>query len=195
LKLSTKKVAIFGTSADPPSNGHKLIIEELSNIYDLVICYASNNPSKKHEENLFFRSLLLETLINNLSSNKIKFDQDISSPWAIETIKRCKKKYMCKYIDFVIGSDLLAEICLWKNIIEFLKEVKLLIIPREDFPINPKNINFIKNNFGRFEISKLKVPRISSSMIRMNKTYEGLPKSVISIIENNRLYNYPKINK
>ena len=61
------------------------------------------------------------------SSNKIKFDQDISSPWAIETIKRCKKKYMCKYIDFVIGSDLLAEICLWKNIIEFLRSYQTFL--------------------------------------------------------------------
>ena len=42
-----KRVALFGTSADPPTNGHKKILEELSKIYDLTISYVSNNPKKK----------------------------------------------------------------------------------------------------------------------------------------------------
>ena len=65
MKSNIQKVALFGTSADPPSNGHKKIIEELSKIYNLVISYASDNPSKKHSENLYFRSLLLKTLLKN----------------------------------------------------------------------------------------------------------------------------------
>jgi len=193
LKFKTEKIAIFGTSADPPSNGHKIILEELSKEYDLVISYASNNPSKIHKENLFFRSLLLKTLINNLKNKKIKFDQDISSPWAITTIKKCKEKYLCNYVDFVIGSDLLEEIHKWRNIIQILKEVKLLIVPRENFPINQENTNFITKNFGKYEISHLKIPKISSSMIRENQDYDGVPKSLISTIRVNNLYNISNI--
>jgi len=194
LKFKTEKIAIFGTSADPPSNGHKIILEELSKEYDLVISYASNNPSKIHKENLFFRSLLLKTLINNLKNKKIKFDQDISSPWAITTIKKCKEKYLCNYVDFVIGSDLLEEIHKWRNIIQILKEVKLLIVPRENFPINHENTNFITKNFGKYEISHLKIPKISSSMIRENQDYDGVPKSLISTIRVNNLYNPSNID-
>lgn len=193
MKFKTEKIAIFGTSADPPSNGHKIILEELSKEYDLVISYASNNPSKIHKENLFFRSLLLKTLINNLKNKKIKFDQDISSPWAITTIKKCKEKYLCNYVDFVIGSDLLEEIHKWRNIIQILKEVKLLIVPRENFPINQENTNFITKNFGKYEISHLKIPKISSSMIRENQDYDGVPKSLISTIRVNNLYNISNI--
>ena len=194
MKFKTEKIAIFGTSADPPSNGHKIILEELSKEYDLVISYASNNPSKIHKENLFFRSLLLKTLINNLKNKKIKFDQDISSPWAVTTIKKCKEKYLCNYIDFVIGSDLLKEIHKWRNIMQILKEVKLLIIPRENFPINPNNTDFITKNFGKYEISHLKIPKISSSMIRENHDYDGVPKSLISTIRVNNLYNQSNID-
>ena len=42
-------ISLFGTSADPPTIGHKKILEELSKIYNFTISYVSNNPSKKHK--------------------------------------------------------------------------------------------------------------------------------------------------
>ena len=188
MKKNYQKVALFGTSADPPTNGHKIIIEELAKIYNNVISYASNNPSKKHKENLFFRSLLLKTLISDFNVPGIYFDQDLSSPWAITSIKRCKKKYNHKKIDFVIGSDLLEEIFVWKNINKLLQEVDLLIIPREGYPINSNKLKLIRENNGRFIISLFKVPKISSSFIRKRIDYSELPNCLIPIIEKNNLY-------
>ena len=188
MKKNYQKVALFGTSADPPTNGHKIIIEELAKIYNNVISYASNNPSKKHKETLFFRSLLLKTLISDFNDPGIYFDQDLSSPWAITSIKRCKKKYNHKQIDFVIGSDLLEEIFVWKNINKLLQEVDLLIIPREGYPINSNKLKLIRENNGRFIISLFKVPKISSSFIREKIDYSELPNCLIPIIEKNNLY-------
>ena len=194
MKRNIQKVALFGTSADPPSNGHKKIIEELSKIYNLVISYASDNPSKKHSENLYFRSLLLKTLINDFNNPNISFDQDLSSPWAITSIRKCKKKYNLIDIDFVIGSDLLDEIIVWKNINELFKEANLFIIPRVDYPIKEKSLKSIKKLNGKFSISLFKIPKISSSNIRGNINYSGLPKCLIPIIEKNNLYScYKKI--
>ena len=65
---SQNKVALFGTSADPPTVGHKKILEELSKIYFAVITYASDNPKKIHRESIFFRSLLLNTLIDEINN-------------------------------------------------------------------------------------------------------------------------------
>ena len=42
-----KSIALFGTSADPPTIGHKKILEELSKIYAFTISYVSDNPQKK----------------------------------------------------------------------------------------------------------------------------------------------------
>ena len=47
-----KSIALFGTSADPPTIGHKKILEELSKIYAFTISYVSNNPKKKHIEDI-----------------------------------------------------------------------------------------------------------------------------------------------
>jgi len=189
LKRKIQKVALFGTSADPPSNGHKKIIEELSKIYNLVISYASDNPSKKHAENLYFRSLLLKTLINDFNNPNISFDQDLSSPWAISSIRKCKKKYNFIDLDFVIGSDLLDEIIVWRNINELFKEANLFIIPRINYPITEKNIKLIKKLNGRFKISLFQIPKFSSSNIRESFNYSELPKCLIPIIEKNNLYS------
>ena len=58
-----KSIALFGTSADPPTIGHKKILEELSKIYAFTIGYVSNNPNKNHIEDISILSNLLRTLI------------------------------------------------------------------------------------------------------------------------------------
>ena len=85
-----KSIALFGTSADPPTIGHEKILEELSKIYAHTICYVSNNPKKKHKEDIAIRSQLLKTLIEDLDDYKILFNQSITSKWAVESIKNCK---------------------------------------------------------------------------------------------------------
>ena len=189
MKFDTKnRIALFGTSADPPTIGHKKILEKLSNIYSCVITYASNNPKKKHKENIFFRNLLLKSLIKDINNPKIIFNQKISSQWAIESIEECKKIYPFSKIDFVIGSDLITEIFSWKNFDKIIHTVELLIIKREGYPIGSKTLKMLKTNKVIFEISSLNIPNISSSMVRLNNNYSDLPKSLIDIVKKNNLY-------
>ena len=105
-----KSIALFGTSADPPTIGHKKILEELSKIYAFTIGYVSNNPNKNHKEDISIRSHLLKTLIEDLDNPKILFNQSVSSQWAVESIKKCKRIYELKNLDFVIGSDLILSL-------------------------------------------------------------------------------------
>ena len=189
MKFDTKKrIALFGTSADPPTIGHEKILKELSDIYSCVITYASDNPKKKHKENIFFRNLLLKSLIKDINNPKIIFNQKISSQWAIESIEECKKIYDFSKIDFVIGSDLITEIFSWKNFDKIIHAVKLLIIKREGYPIEPKTLKMLKTNKVIFEISSLNIPNISSSMVRLSNNYSDLPKSLIDIVKKNNLY-------
>ena len=189
MKFDTKnRIALFGTSADPPTIGHKKILEELSNFYSCVIAYASDNPKKKHKENIFFRNLLLKSLIKDINNPKIIFNETISSQWAIESIEECKKIYPFSKIDFVIGSDLITEIFSWKNFDKIIRIVKLLIIKREGYPIGSKTLKMLKTNKVIFKISSLNIPKISSSMVRLNNNYSDLPKSLIDIVKKNNLY-------
>ena len=131
-----KSIALFGTSADPPTIGHKKILEELSRIYDFTISYVSNNPKKKHIEELSIRSHLLKTLNDDLDNPKILFNQKVSSQWAVESIKKCKGIYEFNNLDFVIGSDLIKDIFYWKNFDKIILEVSFFIILREGYPVD-----------------------------------------------------------
>ena len=123
-----KSISLFGTSADPPTIGHKKILEELSRIYDFTISYVSNNPKKTHIEDILIRSHLLKTLIEDLDNPKILFNQSVSSQWAVDSIKKCKEIYEFNNLDFVIGSDLIKDIFQWKNFDRITHEVSFLII-------------------------------------------------------------------
>ena len=186
-------IALFGTSADPPTIGHKKILEELSNIYAFTICYVSNNPNKKHKEDISTRSHLLKTLIKDLDNPKILFNQEVSSQWAVEAIKKCKKYYNFNSLDFVIGSDLTKDIFYWKNFNQINQEVRFFIILRDGYPIESNTLKMLETYKVKFKISTIKIPNISSSKLRSNFNYSNLPTSLIDIIKKNNLYESTKL--
>ena len=188
-----KNIALFGTSADPPTIGHKKILEELSKIYDLTICYVSDNPSKKHKENRSIRSHLLKTLIEDLNNPKILFNQSVSSQWALESIKKCKEIYEFNNLDFVIGSDLIKEIFYWKNFDKIILEVSFFIILREGYPVESNTLKMLETYKVKFKISTIKIPETSSSNFRLNFNCSNLPTSLIDIVKENNLYESTKL--
>ena len=188
-----KKIALFGTSADPPTNGHKKILEELSKIYAFTISYVSNNPNKTHKEDISIRSHLLKTLIKDLDNPKILFNQRLSSKWALESIKKCKEIYEFDNLDFVIGSDLIKDIFCWKNFDKIIKEVSFFIILREEHPVESNTIKMLETYKVKFRISNIKIPNISSSKFRLNFNYSNLPTSLIDFVKKNNLYESTKL--
>ena len=188
-----KSIALFGTSADPPTIGHKKILEELSRIYALTISYVSNNPQKKHIEDISIRSHLLKTLIEDLDNPKILFNQSVSSKWAVESIKKCKDIYEFNNLDFVIGSDLIKDIFYWKNFDKIILEVSFFIILREGYPVESNTLKMLETYKVKFKISTIKIPKTSSSNFRLNFNCSNLPTSLIDIVKKNNLYESSKL--
>jgi len=188
-----KSIALFGTSADPPTIGHKKILEELSKKYAFTISYVSDNPNKNHKEDISIRSHLLKTLIEDLDNPKILFNQSVSSKWAIESIKKCKEIYEFNNLDFVIGSDLIKDIFYWKNFDKIIVQVSFFIILREGYPVESNTVRMLENNNVKFKISAIKIPNISSSKFRLNFNCSNLPTSLIDIVKKNNLYESTKL--
>jgi len=188
-----KSIALFGTSADPPTIGHKKILEELSKIYAFTIGYVSNNPNKNHKEDISIRSHLLKTLIEDLDNPKILFNQCVSSQWAVESIKKCKRIYELTNLDFVIGSDLIKDIFYWKNFDKITDEVSFLVILREGYPVESNTLKMLETYKVKFKISTIKIPNISSSKFRSNFNYSNLPTSLIDVVKKNNLYESTKL--
>ncbi len=188
-----KNIALFGTSADPPTIGHEKILEELSKIYSFTIAYVSNNPHKNHKEGFSIRSHLLKTLIEDLDNPKIVFNQSLSSQWALESIKKCKRIYELNHLDFVIGSDLIKDIFYWKNFDKIIDEVSFLIISREGYPVESNTLKMLETYKVKFKISTIKIPNISSSKLRSNFNYSNLPTSLKDIVKKNNFYESTKL--
>ena len=188
-----KSIALFGTSADPPTIGHEKILEELSKIYTHTICYVSNNAKKIHKEDIAIRSKLLKILIEDLDDYKILFNQSVTSKWAVESIKKCKKIYEIDNLDFVIGSDLIQDIFCWKNFEKIIKEVSFFIILREGYPVESNTLKMLETYDVKFKISSIKIPNISSSKFRLNFNYSNLPTSLIDFVKKNNLYESTKL--
>ena len=188
-----RSIALFGTSADPPTIGHKKILEELSKIYATTIGYVSNNPHKSHKEDISIRSHLLKTLIIDLDNPKILFNQSVSSKWAVESIEKCKRIYELDNLDFVIGSDLIKDIFYWKNFDKITNEVSFLIILREGYPVESNTLKMLETYKVKFKISTIKTPNISSSKFRLNFNCSNLPSSLIDIVKKNNLYESIKL--
>ena len=188
-----KSIALFGTSADPPTIGHKKILEELSRIFDFTISYVSNNPKKKHIEDISIRSHLLKTLIEDLDNPKILFNQCVSSQWAVESIKKCKEIYEFNNLDFVIGSDLIKEIFYWKNFDKIILDVSFYIILRKGYPVESSSLKMLKTNNVKYKISSINTPNISSSKLRSNFNFSNIPTSLIDIIKKNNSYASTKL--
>ena len=57
MKDKINSIALFGTSADPPTLGHEALLSELTKIFPKVITWASDNPDKKNQLPLLKKEL------------------------------------------------------------------------------------------------------------------------------------------
>lgn len=184
-------VAIFGTSADPPTVAHKTILNYLADNYDLVAVYASDNPFKSHGNDLFHRSRMLELLIEDLNSTyaNIIYSPDISDRRTIYTVEKTRKKWGENIaLTIVIGGDLAQQIFTWYDAQKLWQGVKVLLIPRYGYIIDEKVIENINDISLGCAIAHCQIPPFSSTDYRTNHDQEMLTDKVKTYIEENCLY-------
>ena len=115
MKAKINSIALFGTSADPPTLGHESLLGELIKIFPKVVTWASDNPDKKHQIPLLKRSELLRILVKKISNPKLELVQELSSPRTIHTLKKAFQLWPEASFSFVIGSDLAVQVPKWLN--------------------------------------------------------------------------------
>ncbi|WP_017295766.1 nicotinate-nucleotide adenylyltransferase [Geminocystis herdmanii] len=182
-------VALFGTSADPPTIAHKSILCYLSQNYDLVGVYASDNPFKSHGCALLDRTKMLELLIQDIKLSNIVNCQDISDRRTINTVVKAREKWG-EDIDLtmVIGGDLAQQIFTWYEAEKLWRQVKVLLIPREGYRIEQETIDHIISRSLGCSIAPCEIPPFSSTDYRYNHDSAVLTDKVKSYIHKNRLY-------
>ncbi|MEM7594370.1 MAG: nicotinate-nucleotide adenylyltransferase [Cyanobacteria bacterium P01_A01_bin.83] len=186
-----KKIALFGTSADPPTVGHQTILCWLSRHYDRVVVWASDNPFKQHQTSLEDRSTMLQLAIKDLKSqNNIKLHPELSDRYTLITVNKARNTWGNK-VEFtlVIGSDILPQITSWYRIADLLQQVKVLIVPRLGYGIKQADLADLSKIGGQFAIATLNAPKVSSSNYRLQQDQSLVSPSVRDYIYQKKLYN------
>ncbi len=192
-----KKIALFGTSADPPTAGHQTILRWLSQHYDLVVVWASDNPFKQHHTPLQDRTEMLRLAIAEINSTKgnINLHPELSDRRTLVTVNKARKIWGEEAeFTLVIGSDILTQIKSWYRIEELLTEVKVLVVPRPGYSVSEQDLESLKSIGGRCAIATLNAPKVSSSAYRLKGDETVLTPAVEDYIVQQQLYTVESDN-
>jgi nicotinate-nucleotide adenylyltransferase len=187
-----EKIALFGTSADPPTIGHQTILLWLSRHYDRVVVWASDNPFKQHQTPLKNRTAMLGLAIADIhpTRHNLNLYPELSDRHTLVTVNQARQKWGEQAeFSLIIGSDILAQITSWYRVEELLQQVKLLIIPRLGYGIKEEDLTALKSVGGRVAIATLNTPQVSSSTYRLYKDQSLITAAVNNYIWQNNLYN------
>jgi nicotinate-nucleotide adenylyltransferase len=181
-------LALFGTSADPPTAGHRALLAGLAAAYGEVVTWASDNPCKQHGAPLLQRAGLLQRLVDELADPRITLHQELSSPRALETLERAQALWPSRELVFVVGGDLAAQVPRWYRAAELLRRCRLAVVPRQGFALDPEAMEALRQLGGHPELLELPVPGTASSAVRAQPDPEQLPAAVWDELVKHNLY-------
>ncbi len=183
------QIALFGTSADPPTVGHQSILRWLSQHFDQVAVWAADNPFKEHGATIDQRYAMLQMLIDDLDCENVILDERLGDRRSLNTVNTAKEIWGedVEYL-LVIGSDLAGQIPRWYRAKDLLKQVTLLIFPRKGYPIQPEAIKKLSALKSRWQEANYTPPPVSSSDYRIAGQSAVVIEAIADYITKEKLY-------
>ena len=175
-------IALLGTSADPPTHGHRALLEGLLQLYPQVATWASDNPLKHHTAPLALRTALLGALVEAIADPRLALVQQLSSPWTAETLARARTLWPERRLVFVIGSDLVAQVPRWRGAARWLPSCRLAVAPRQGWPLQPGPLQALRDLGAELEVLPLQIPASASSGVRARPDPQQVPAELWSLL-------------
>jgi nicotinate-nucleotide adenylyltransferase len=183
-------IALFGTSADPPSVGHQQILAWLGAHYDKCIVWVSDNPFKQHQANLAHRLAMMRLTIEDLpvSVQNVELHPHIAHSRTIFTLELAQKIWTDAQFTLVVGADLVPQLPRWYRAGDLLSQVKLLIMPRVGRDILPEDIATLEAMGTQVSIAPVHIADVSSTAYRNHHDQRLVSSSVYRYIKEHGLY-------
>lgn len=191
--IDNRKYFMFGGSFDPVTIAHVEVIKHVIEKYhkdDILIYIVPNGDiydfGGKELTKFIDRKRMLELALDKYRKYVKVID--------IEQTKEFNGiYYTLKELDnpiYIIGSDLLYTLPVWKKAEELIAENSFYVIERENYKLDiiEKDELLLKNK-NNFIISNYKLPDISSSKIRNGQNEKDIPEEIKQYIKINNLYN------
>jgi nicotinate-nucleotide adenylyltransferase len=187
-------LALFGTSADPPTVGHQAVLAGLLKHYPRVCTWASDNPFKQHGAPLEVRSALLGAVVEGLAAHhqpgRLQQRQELSSRRAIESLQAAQQLFPEDQPVFVVGTDLLTQIPSWYAVNDWLPSFQLAVVPRQGWPLDGQALQRLEALGARIEHLPLLIPASASSAIRRHPNPELVPAELLPVLVAQKLYGF-----
>ena len=194
VALTMAEIALLGTSADPPTRGHQALLEGLLLHFSRVATWASDNPMKRHDADLPQRHELLRALVTAIADSRLELAQDLSSPFAITTLERARRRWPGHRLCFVVGSDLAGQIPGWKQCGQWLTQCDLGIVPRQGWPVQSQALDTLRQLGGRPRVLPLSIPGTASSQVRHANGQDQVPETLRPLLLKHNLYGFNASN-
>ncbi|MBW4538912.1 MAG: nicotinate-nucleotide adenylyltransferase [Myxacorys chilensis ATA2-1-KO14] len=183
-------IALFGTSADPPTIGHLTILRSLSEQFNEVAVWAADNPFKTHLTPLQHRTQMLRLLIQDLHCPRqnVWVYPELSHPRTLVTVERAQQRWQGADFTLVVGVDVARQLSTWFRAEELLRKVKVLIVPRSGYSLNSGEVARLQQMGATVAIAPIVVPDVSSTAYRQHEDLTGVTHRVQEYIDREQLY-------
>ena len=171
----TRKIAIYGGSFNPPTNGHKEVIKKLSNFEEIILVPSYKHAWGKQVISFHQRAEMLKLFIDDLNIDNLKISLIEESIFSIhnnfvttfDVLSTLQKQYINDDLTFVIGPD---------NFYNFNKFYKhTIILEKWSILVVPEIIK-IRSTLLRTKVNE-------------KKSIEGLTtNNVLKYIKNQKLF-------
>jgi len=184
------RIALFGTSADPPHRGHAAILTWLAQHFDHVAVWTAENPFKSCQTPLENRFDMLRLMLEELQlpPDRVGLRQDLSHRWSIVSIERAQACWPGAPLVLVVGSDLVNQLLTWHRAEDILAAVEVLVVPRPGYPITPEGLANLRH-YTQVEIANTaETIDVASSSCRQIDDTDNLTPAVRHYITQHQLY-------
>ncbi|MFZ4638807.1 MAG: nicotinate-nucleotide adenylyltransferase [Nodosilinea sp.] len=188
------RIALFGTSADPPHRGHAAVLTWLAGQFDYVAVWAAENPFKTGQTPLNQRFRMLELMLRELQlpGEKVGIHPELSHRRSLVSIHRAQQQWPGSQLVLVIGSDLVTQLLSWYRAEDIFAAVGILIFPRPGYPITPEGLAALEQH-TQVEVAEI-AERVdaASSSYRLTSGTNDLTPAVRAYIAEHNLYRGSK---
>ena len=184
-------IALFGMSADPPTAGHQAILKWLSDQFDWVAAWASDNPFKSHQVTLDHRLAMLQLLIAEIAPprHNIGLHAELVNPRTLISVQQARELWGEQAeLTLAIGADLVRQLPSWYQIERLLQQVKLLVVPRPQHYLEEDDLKQLRDMGARIAIADLTGPAVSSTAYREQGNASVLTPQIKAYIHQEQLY-------
>jgi nicotinate-nucleotide adenylyltransferase len=186
------KIGILGGTFNPIHTGHLILAEEAREKLglDKVIFVPAFLPPHKDDSGIAPARMRLEMVKLAIKGNRFFAVSDIEiirngRSYTIDTLKELRDRFAGDELYFIVGSDLLKYLDVWKDLNEIVKMVKFICATRPGYPLE-KIPNYIATlPIRAVDISAFEV----RSAIKDGRSFRYLvPDKVFDYINRKRLY-------